>query len=73
MPNAAWFELENGRFAGAGELPAKGLEDPKAWFDVCLKLEATEPEKGNLEIPGLAKGSGGVCSYYFFKFEVDCC
>jgi hypothetical protein len=28
-PKAVWFELENGRFAGAGELPAKGLEDPK--------------------------------------------
>jgi len=27
-PKAVWFELENGRFAGAGELPAKGLEDP---------------------------------------------
>jgi hypothetical protein len=30
-----------------------------------LKLEAADPEKGNLETPGLANGSGGVCSYYF--------
>ena len=65
MPKAVWFELENGRLAGAGELPAKGLEEPKTWFEVCLKLEAAEPENGNLDIPGFANGSGGVCSYSF--------
>lgn len=65
MPKCAWLELEKGRFAGAGELPAKGLAEPKAWLVVCLKPEATEPEKGNFDIPGLANGSGGVCSYYF--------
>jgi hypothetical protein len=51
--------------AGAGELPAKGLADAKALFEVCLKVEATDPENGNLDVPGLANGSGGVCSYYF--------
>ncbi len=64
-PKVVWFELEKGRLAGAGELPAKGLADAKALFEVCLKVEATDPENGNLDVPGLANGSGGVCSYYF--------